>query len=121
MTKEEILSTANRVDTVFYCLYTENKQLKEHTETKIATDCAKDMGAELFAIRSGKKVQDPKSLYEELSYYDNIQMYNIIVIKTDTMDVTRISMDDKRQLLEILKNYRGTENSGEIAFKLLQD
>ena len=121
MTKEEIIFEANRVDTMFYFLYTENKQLKEKIEIKIATDCANDMGAKLYAIRSGKEMQDPKSLYEELSYYDNIQFYNIIVIQTDTMDATRINMNDKIRLMEELKNYRGNENSGQIALRLLQE
>lgn len=121
MKKEEIILMANRVDTVFYCLYTKNKQLKEDVEIEIVTECAKQMNAEHFSTRSGPEVQDPKTLFEELSWYDDIQKYNIIVINVDTSDFTRLSMSDKRKLFEMLKSYQGTENSGEIADKILED
>lgn len=121
MNKEMMKREAKSVDIVFYMLYTENKRLVENDERDTAAKFAKQICARSFIVRSGKDVQDPKMLLDEVKIYDDESRYGFIVIDVNTRDAVRLSINDVREVIEMMQKSDGSENSGQLAKRFLEE
>ena len=122
----EIEIIAQNLDKVFYFVSPENLQLKSKKQDELAAMFADRIGASLYGIRSGPKVQDSKVLLTELVSI-GIEKFEIVYFEkeiseynTNKSTVIFLGHDDKADFFRLL-DCESSSNSGLVCQKVLFD
>lgn len=115
-TVKDMVQYSERLDRIFYFVCPENVQLSDEFQDLVGEDLADNYGFKLYGKRSGPSVQDPNSLFEELSAV-GIEKFDIVYVGRKDDKIIVLSHDQKVEFLDKMQGCN--DNSGVIARSLI--
>lgn len=112
----EVVELSEKLDRIFYFVCPENVQLTDVFQDLVGEDLADSYGFRLYAKRSGPSVQDPQSLFKELSAI-GIEKFDIVYVGRKDDRIIVLSHNQKVEFFNKLN--KCTDNSGLIARSLI--
>jgi len=98
---KEIKRISKNLDRIFYFVTPDNSSLKEDAMERIAYEFSKDLGLRTYGIRSGKDVQDPRTLLAEINEV-GIEKFDIICMIKSMERSIILSHNNKEKFMKDL-------------------